>query len=152
MSEETTTASGLTMSVLTEGTGTAPVVGDTVLMHYEIWVGEGVTTSQYDAATNTYKDTIYDSTYDEKNPFSGPIEVVIGRDTPDDEVYTTGDSIKGLDEALLTMKVGEKRSLLIPAALGYGELGASSFHTFHGYRTPPNMPLRCNIELVEIKK
>lgn len=152
MSKETITESGLTMAVLSAGTGLTPSLGDTVLMHYEIWVGEGVTTSEFDPETNTYKDTIYDSTYDEKNPFSGPIEIVIGRGTPKDEVYTTGDSIKGLDEALLTMKVGEKRSLLIPASLGYGDLGASSFHSFHGYRTPPKMRLKCNIELVEIKK
>ena len=152
MSKEATTESGLTMTVLSEGSGDTPTEGDTVLMHYEIWVGDGVTTSEYDPETNTYKDTIYDSTYDENNPFNGPIEVVIGRPTPPDEVYTTGDSVKGLDEALLTMKVGEKRSLLIPSSLGYGGLGGSSFHTFHGYRTPPNMPIKCNIELVEIKK
>ena len=152
MSEKTTTESGLVMTTLKEGTGATPVVGDRVLMHYEIWVGEGVTTSEYDAETNTYSDTIHDSTYDETNPFHGPIEVVIGRPPPDDDIYTMGDSIKGIDEALVTMKEGGKRELFIPAPLAYGDLGASSFHTFHGYRTPPNTPLKCNIELVEIKK
>jgi len=152
MSEKITTDSGLVMTTLTEGTGDTPSTGDKVLIHYEIWVGEGVTTSEYNSETNTYNDSIHDSTYDERNPFHGPIEVVIGRPTPDDDIYTMGDSIQGIDEALVTMKEGGKKELFIPAALAYGDLGASSFHTFHGYRTPPNTPLKCHIELVEIKK
>ena len=37
--------SGLKFAVIVEGTGSQPAAGDTVLMHYEIWVGEGVTSS-----------------------------------------------------------------------------------------------------------
>jgi|TARA_Y100000310_G_scaffold101532_1_gene99633 FKBP-type peptidyl-prolyl cis-trans isomerase len=151
MSNEITTETGLVIETLEAGTGETPSVGDRVLVHYEIWVGEGVTTSQYNEETNTYENAIYDSTYDESNPFNGPIEIVVGRPTPEDEVYTVGDSIKGLDEALLRMKVGGKLGLMIPPDLGYGALGASSFHSFHGYRQPPGMAIRCNIELVEVK-
>ena len=77
---------------------------------------------------------------------------VVGNETPKDEVYRKGDSIKGLDEALLDMRVSGKRKLLVPPDLAYGGEGASSFHTFHGYRTPPNSGLEITIELVEIKE
>ena len=151
-STDLTTPSGLVWGRLIEGAGASPKSGDTVLIHYEIWVGSGATSSEYDYATEKYADQIYDRTDDEVNPFAGPIEITIGQKTPLDETYTKGDSIVGLDEALLTMKVGEKRRLLIPSELAYGQLGGSSFHTFHGYRTPPATPIRCNVELVGIKK
>ena len=146
-----TKESGLKIATLVDGTGSRPVVGDTVLMHYELWLNAGSMSSNYDHDKEEYIDDIYESTYDEKSPFSGPIELVVGRSTPKDEVYSHGESIDGLDEALLEMKVGGKVSLDIPPHLGYGSEGASSFHTFHGYRTPPNQWMRCNIELVEIK-
>ena len=50
------------------------------------------------------------------------------------------------------MKVGEVRKIRIPSEKGYGELGGSSFHTFHGYRVPPHCPMDMEIELVEIKR
>lgn len=151
MNNMLTRKSGLKVSTLKEGSGQAPKKGQTVLMHYEIWLGEGTTSSNYDYEKEEYLDELYDSTYDERSPFSGPIEITIGYETPKDEIYSKGQSIPGIDEALLTMREGEKVSLLIPANLAYGEEGASSFHTFHGYRTPPGQPIRCNIELVEIK-
>ena len=138
------------LKVLQEGVGEIPKMGQTVLMHYELWTGEGVTSSVYDYDQKEYVDDIYYSTYDPDIPLSGPIEICIGTRTPKDEVYTKGESIEGLDQALLNMKVGGKVELTIPANLAYGEEGASSFHTFHGYRTPPNMPIRCNIEIVRI--
>ena len=140
----------LEITTLKGGTGQKPSTGQTVLMHYEIWVGDGATTSNYDYDNKDYLDTIYDSTYDENNPFSGPIEITIGKYTPKDEVYSKGQSIVGLDMALQSMKIGGKAALLIPPELAYGTEGASSFHTFHGYRTPPDQPIRCNIELVDI--
>ena len=151
MHSEIEKPSGLKISKLKEGSGDTPSPGQTVLMHYEIWLGKGATSSNYDYDKKEYIDDIYDSTYDEKNPFSGPIEIIIGKATPKDEIYTKGESIEGLDEALLSMRVGDKCFLLIPPRLAYGEKGASSFHTFHGYRTTPNETIKCNIELVEIK-
>ena len=151
MTQETT-ESGLKITILRNGDGESPKMGQTVMMHYELWANEGVTSSLYDYDKKEYVDDIFYSTYDEKNPFSGPIPIKIGSSTPKDDIYSKGESIEGLDEALLSMKVGDRWSLLIPAELGYGEEGASSFHTFHGYRTPPYRNLDLVVELVEIKK
>ena len=140
----------LSIKTLKEGDGEFPKAGETVLMHYVLWANEGVTSSEYDYEKKEYVDRISYSTYDTSIPLSGPIEICIGKRTPKDEIYTKGQSIEGLDIALLQMKVGAKSNLLIPSDLAYGEEGASSFHTFHGYRTPPNIPIKCNIELVEI--
>jgi peptidylprolyl isomerase len=153
MSNETTTNTGLRMLEVIAGTGQTPKIGDTVLMHYEYYLSEGVTSSDFNYDLGEYREdhsTIYDSTYEDK-PFNGPIDVTIGKGTPKDDVYIRGDSIKGIDEALLHMKVGSKRKLIIPSSLAYGTEGASSFHTFHGYRVPPNSDLTMTIELVEIK-
>ena len=151
MSEETS-QNKLKITVLKEGEGKSPQKGQTVMMHYELWANEGVTSSLYDYDKKEYVDDIFYSTYDEKNPFSGPIPIKIGTSTPKDDVYSKGESIEGLDEALLAMKIGDRWDLVIPAELAYGEEGASSFHTFHGYRAPPNQGIRCNIELVDIRE
>jgi FKBP-type peptidyl-prolyl cis-trans isomerase len=142
--------SGLKLTTLEEGHGLCPQAGQTVLVHYELWLGGGSMSSNYDYDKEEYVHDIYDSTYDKNNPYNGPIRITIGEETPFDEVYVKGQSIKGLDEALLEMKIGEKCALFIPSHLAYGDRGASSFHTFHGYRTPPNQSIRCNIELVDI--
>ena len=151
MSEELITDSGLRMIVLQEGEGLKPTIGQRVRAHYEIYFGEGSSSSHYDYAKCEYVDELYDSTYEEK-PFGGPVEFVIGQETPKDDTYSKGDSIKGFDEAFLDMRVGEKRTAFIPHSLAYGEEGASSFHTFFGYRVPPFRDLSCTIELVEIKE
>ena len=140
----------LEKEVLSEGSGDAPKMGQKVVAHYEIFFGEGTSTSNYDETAGKYVDNLYDSTYEDK-PFSGPVDIVIGAATPKDDIYSRGQSIKGFDEALVEMKVGEKRQLFIPAALAYGKEGASSFHTFFGYRVAPHRDLACTIELVEIK-
>jgi peptidylprolyl isomerase len=144
------TESGLKYSTTQKGKGRSPKVGETVSVHYELFLGRGTSSSNYDAESDEYIDEICESTYDEKNPFNGPVEFVIGRHTPKDDLYTAGDSIIGFDEMFLDMCIGEKRSLIIPSELVYGEEGASSFHTFHGYRIPPNSEMICNIELVKI--
>lgn len=143
------THTGLKMLVVQEGSGPRPSRGDTVIIHYELALGEGVSTSNYDYDNECYVDSLVDSTY-EVGPYSGPIKVTIGRHTPKDCLYTKGESVEGLDAGLLQMRTGEKRRLIIPAALAYGEEGASSFHSFHGYRTPPGVPLDMTVELVGI--
>jgi len=150
VSKETTTESGLKMLEITSGTGEKPNTGQNVSIHYELYIDTGATSSDFDYDTGEYVGMIHDSTYEDK-PFNGPIDIVIGKKTPKDDTYTAGDSIKGIDEALLNMQVGGKRKLIIPSELAYGSEGASSFHTFHGYRMPPNCDLNITVELVEIK-
>jgi peptidylprolyl isomerase len=151
MSEEVVKDSGLRMLLEKTGDGETPNLGDKVSVHYEIWLGEGTTSSNYDYDNEEYVNVMYDSTYEEK-PFSGPIDIVLGQLTPKDDTYSKGDSLLGFDEALLEMKVGEKRKLFIPAELAYGELGSSSFHNPFGYRIPPDQSIACAVELVAIKE
>jgi len=54
-----------------------------------------------------------------------------------------GQVIAGWDEAVLGMKVGEKRKVIIPSDLGYGKRGA-------GGVIPPNATLYFTIELLGI--
>jgi len=142
---------GLKVETLIEGEGKTPKVGDTVLIHYTLYLGTGVSSSLYDYDSGCYVDDLIDTTHGDHS-FAGPIKIVIGSETQKDALYIKGDSIKGLDEALLEMKVGSKSRLLIPPELAYGPEGGSSFHTFHGYRTPPNRSLDMVVELLEIKK
>jgi len=145
-----TKESGLKVKIIAPGDGPVPNIGDTVLMHYILHLGAGASSSLYDHDKHCYIDKLVDSTYE--GPFAGPIEITIGAETAKDGLYNKGDSIKGLDEALLEMKVGDKKRLLIPSGLAYGTEGGSSFHTFHGYRTPPHRDLDLVVELVEIIK
>jgi FKBP-type peptidyl-prolyl cis-trans isomerase len=142
--------SGLKTELLSKGSGKIPVVGDTVMMHYILSLGDGVSSSNYDYDKHCYVDELVESTYE--GPLAGPVKITIGSETAKDGLYTEGDSVKGLDEALLEMKVGSKSRLLIPSELAYGIEGGSSFHTFHGYRTPPHRSLDMVVELLEIKK
>jgi peptidylprolyl isomerase len=115
----TTTASGLQIIDTTPGTGASPKSGQTCVMHYTGWL--------YNDGTKGKK---FDSSVDRGQPF----EFVIGQ----------GNVIKGWDEGVATMKVGGKRTLIIPAALGYGARGA-------GGVIPPNATLMFDVELLGIK-
>src|SRR5471030_3512889 len=90
-----TTESGLKIIDTTVGTGASPKTGQTCVMHYTGWLSEG------DA-----KGKKFDSSVDRGSPFEFPIGMkqVIG----------------GWDEGVATMKVGGKRTLIIPPELGYG--------------------------------
>ena len=111
-----TTSSGLKYIELKKGDGlVTPERGQTVVVHY----------------TGTLEDgTKFDSSRDHGQPFSFKIGV--------------GQVIKGWDEGLSTMKVGERRQLIIPSELGYGARGA-------GGVIPPFSTLIFDVELLDIK-
>ncbi len=118
-SKMTKTSSGLQYEDVTAGTGASPRSGQTCVMHYTGWLWE-------DGA----KGKKFDSSVDRGKPF----EFVIGQ----------GQVIKGWDEGVSTMKVGGKRTLLIPPQLGYGARGA-------GGVIPPNATLLFDVELLGVK-
>ena len=145
-----TKENGLKIETITDGTGDAPSFGDTVLIHYVLHLGTGVSSSNYDYDKHCYVDELVEFTYE--GPLAGPIKIIVGSETEKDSLYSEGDSIRGLSEALLVMKVGSKSRVQIPSDLAYGSEGGSSFHTFHGYRTPPNRDIDMVVELLEIQK
>jgi peptidylprolyl isomerase len=114
-----TTPSGLQIIDTKVGTGASPKAGQTCVMHYTGWLYE-----------NGAKGKKFDSSVDRGQPFEFPI----GR----------GQVIAGWDEGVSTMKVGGKRTLIIPAALGYGARGA-------GGVIPPNATLIFDVELLGVK-
>ena len=115
----TTTASGLQIIDTLVGTGATPEPGQTCVMHYTGWLYK-------DGA----KGVKFDSSLDRGDPF----EFSIGR----------RQVIGGWDEGVATMKVGGKRTLIIPPALGYGARGA-------GGAIPPNATLIFDVELLGVK-
>jgi len=115
----TTTASGLQIIDTKVGSGASPKSGQTCVMHYTGW--------HYENGTKGKK---FDSSVDRGAPF----EFKIG----------THQVIGGWDEGVASMKVGGKRTLIIPAALGYGAQGA-------GNVIPPNATLMFDVELLGVK-
>jgi FKBP-type peptidyl-prolyl cis-trans isomerase FkpA len=109
-----TTGSGLKYEDLQEGSGTAAKSGDNVQVHYTGWLTDG---------------TKFDSSLDRGSPFAFKLGA--------------GRVIKGWDEGVAGMKVGGKRKLTIPAALGYGSRGA-------GGVIPPNAELIFEVELLKV--
>ncbi len=110
-----TTASGLKYIDVVEGKGESPKAGQQVTVHYTGRLEDG---------------TKFDSSLDRGEPFTFTIGV--------------GKVIRGWDEGVITMKVGGKRRLIIPAHLGYGPRGA-------GGVIPPNATLLFEVELLGFK-
>ena len=110
----TTTASGLMIEELVVGDGAAAAAGQKVKVHYTGWLTNG---------------TQFDSSKDRNDPFVFPLGA--------------GNVIKGWDEGVQGMKIGGKRKLTIPPALGYGARGA-------GGVIPPNATLVFEVELLGI--
>jgi peptidylprolyl isomerase len=114
-----TTDSGLQIIDGTVGTGATPKPGQICVMHYTGWLYE-----------DGKKGKKFDSSVDRNEPFEFPI----GQRRV----------IAGWDEGVASMKVGGKRTLIIPPALGYGARGA-------GGVIPPNATLMFDVELLDVK-
>ena len=114
-----TTSTGLIITDSVVGAGASPKTGQVCVMHYTGWLYE-----------NGVKGKKFDSSVDRGSPFEFPIG--------------TGRVIKGWDEGVASMKVGGKRTLIIPPALGYGARGA-------GGVIPANATLMFGVELLGVK-
>nr|YP_002048801.1 FKBP-type peptidyl-prolyl cis-trans isomerase (PPIase) [Paulinella chromatophora]ACB42591.1 FKBP-type peptidyl-prolyl cis-trans isomerase (PPIase) [Paulinella chromatophora] len=110
---EKITNTGLKITDLIIGTGNDAGIGDTVSVKYCGKMEDG---------------TKFDERYT-----SDPFIFTIG----------TGQIIKGWEEGILGMKVGGRRILVIPPALGYGDRGA-------GFSIPPNATLVYEIDLLDV--
>ena len=115
----TKTPSGLQYEDTQAGTGGSPARGQTCVMHYTGWLW-----------VNGAKGAKFDSSVDRGKPFEFPLG--------------QGRVIKGWDEGVATMRIGGKRTLLIPPELGYGARGA-------GGVIPPNATLVFEVELLGVK-
>lgn len=105
----------LKIEKLVEGNGARPKTGDRVVVHYTGWLLDG---------------TKFDSSVDRKQPF----EFLLGK----------GQVIRGWDEGVATMQVGDKVQLTIPPHLAYGRYGA-------GGVIPPDATLVFEVELLAIR-
>ncbi len=114
-----TTQSGLQIMDTKAGTGAVPKPGQICVMHYTGWL---------------YKDGAKGEKFDSSLDRGEPFQFAIGK----------GQVIPGWDEGVATMKVGGKRTLIIPPGLGYGARGA-------GGVIPPNATLIFDVELLDVQ-
>lgn len=108
----------LKVEIIKEGSGSekkAAKDGDVVSVHYTGWLEDG---------------TVFDSSKTRGEPFSFTLGA--------------GQVIQGWDLGVKGMKIGEKRRLIIPPGLGYGEQGTP------GGPIPPNATLIFEVELLDI--
>ena len=112
--KEEVTKSGLRMIIHKDGNGEIPLPGQTVKVHYTGLLENG---------------SKFDSSHDRGQPFS----FQLGQ----------GRVIKGWDEALALMSKGEKRTLIIPPEIGYGNRKKSNI--------PPNSTLIFEVELIDFQ-
>lgn len=104
------------------GTGREAEIGFNVTVHYTGWL--------YDASKEDHKGKKFDSSLDRNAPFN----FFLGG----------GQVIQGWDEGVQGMKIGGKRTLIIPSEMGYGARGA-------GGVIPPNAALVFDVELLNVK-
>jgi peptidylprolyl isomerase len=112
-------SSGLEYETLQEGVGGMPKAGQKVTVHYTGWL-------DYKGEPGIK----FDSSVDRGQPFVFNIGV--------------GRVIKGWDEGVATMRIGEKRRLFIPSHLGYGASGAA------GGKIPAHANLIFDVELLKV--
>ena len=107
---------------LKAGTGEGITAGKIAVVHYTGWL--------YEATAKDNKGKQFDSSRSGGQPFRFPLG--------------TGQVIKGWDQGVIGMKVGESRRLIIPADLAYGDSGAGGI-------IPPGATLLFDIDLVAIE-
>lgn len=105
-----------------QGAGAEAQTGRAVVVHYTGWL--------YDASAADGRGRKFDSSVDRGTPFG----FFLGE----------GKVIKGWDQGVVGMKVGGKRTLIIPPDLAYGERGA-------GGVIPPNAALVFDVELLQVQ-
>lgn len=110
----TTTSDGLQYGDIVTGTGRVPGKGDNLTVQYTGWLTNGC---------------VFDTS---RQPGRTPFQFVIGATPPN--------VIAGWEEGVLTMHVGGKRRLVIPASLGYGSSGQGPI--------PANSTLVFDVELL----
>ena len=106
---------------VTNGTGAEAKTGSNVRVHYTGWL--------YEQSAADHRGKEFDSSRG-----SAPFEFRLG----------AGEVIQGWDEGVAGMKVGGKRVITIPPALGYGAGGASGV-------IPPNATLVFEVELLDVR-
>jgi len=116
-----TTPSGLIITDITVGTGATPRQGQTCVMHYTGWL--------YDEREPQRRGAEFDSSRPRGEPFEFPLG--------------GGQVIRGWDEGVVGMRIGEVRELAIPSHLAYGSRGA-------GRVIPPDQALLFEVELLAI--
>ena len=107
---------------LAVGSGAEARAGSTVTVHYTGWL--------YEPSAKDFKGKKFDSSLDRGQAFSFPLGA--------------GRVIKGWDEGVAGMKVGGKRTIIIPSQMGYGARGA-------GGVIPPNAHLIFDVELLGVR-
>lgn len=104
------------------GTGAEATVGKVAVVHYTGWLYEGASADK--------KGRKFDSSLDRGSPFSFPVGA--------------GRVIRGWDEGIAGMRVGGRRTLVIPPDMAYGSRGA-------GGVIPPDATLVFEVELLDVK-
>jgi FKBP-type peptidyl-prolyl cis-trans isomerase len=112
----------LQTTTLKPGTGATIGGGQIAVVQYTGWL--------YEAGATDHKGKQFDSSRERREPFKFPLD--------------TGSVIKGWDQGVVGMKVGESRRLVIPPELAYGDAGA-------GGVIPPGATLVFDVELVGIE-
>ena len=113
-----TTPTGLRYEDVKVGSGAEAVKGKEVSVHYTGWLDQAGA-----------KGSKFDSSVDRGSPFKFPLGA--------------GMVIPGWDEGVAGMKIGGKRTLMIPSKLGYGAAGAPG-------AIPPNANLIFEVELLGV--
>ena len=104
------------------GQGAVAQAGDTVNVHYTGWL--------YDERAADKHGPKFDSSVDRGEPFSFPLGA--------------GRVIRGWDQGVAGMRVGGRRTLLLPPEYGYGDDGAGSV-------IPPGASLVFDVELLQVQ-